>query len=432
MACVCIPHLAMPDIAIDPVVPLRKRRKRAAMLVTAIGVGVAVLVWALTRPDGGPSVRRSNLWIATVKRGSLPIVVSAAGVFRPIQERWITAATPGMVQSVRVQPGDEVTPGTVLAVLVNPAIESALAQASAKLASAEAQRASLQAQLTSQLLTLQGDLAAAQANATTTAVKERAERPLVRRHIISMLEYTAIRVQAKEYARLATLARERIAAFRRSVAAQDRAAQAQVAALRAVLQNTQEQVAALSVMASINGVVQTVAVHAGQTLTLGGGIARVAGLQSLKATVQVPASEAEEVSVGQSVTLQLATDVTQDVEGRVSRVSPSVRNGSVQVDVIPTAPLPADVRPNLAVTAQVHIADIAQAFYLQRPAYANPDSVMTLFRLVDGGRAAVPVRVRFGAASGQYIQITSGLHTGARVIVSDVSGFAGDRRITLR
>ena len=422
----------MPDIAIDPAVTRHKRRRRAALLIAALAAGVALLVWALSRPGSGPSVRRSSLWIATVKRGTLPIVVSAAGVFRPIQERWITAATPGMVQDVRVQPGDEVTPGTVLAVLSNPAIASAVAQARAKLSSAEAQRASLQAQLTSQLLTLQGNLAAAQANATTTAVKERAERPLVRRHIISMLEYTAIRVQAKEYAQLATLAQERIAAFRQSIAAQNRAARAQVSALRAVLQNTREQLAALSVVAGIHGVVQTVAVHAGQTLKVGGGIARVASLKSLKATVQVPASEAEEVAVGQSVTLQLATDVTQDVEVRVSRVSPSVRNGSVQVDVMPTGRLPADVRPNLAVSAQVHIADIIRAVYLQRPAYANPDSAMTLFRLVDGGRAAVAVRVRFGAASDQYIQIASGLHPGARVIVSDVSGLAGDRRIALR
>ena len=422
----------MPDIAIDPAVTRRKRRKRVAAAGIAAAALAALVAWGLSRTGAGPSARRSNIWIATVKRGSLPIVVSAAGVFRPIEERWITAATPGVVEEVKVQPGDEVEPGTVLAALANPAVESALAQARAKLASAEAQRASLHAQLTSQLLTLQGDLAAELATAKTMSVKERAERPLMRRHIISMLEYTAIRVQAVEYAQLAKLAEERIAAFGQSVAAQNRAASAQVTALRAVLDNSRQQVAALSVTAGIEGVVQNVAVHAGQTLKVGGGIARVASLKSLKATLQVPASEAEEVATGQSVTLELATDVTQDVRGRVSRVSPSVTNGSVEVDVMPTERLPTDVRPNLAVTGNIHIADIAQAIYVQRPAYANPDSVMTLFRLVDGGRAAVPVRVRFGAASDQYIQIASGLKAGSRIIVSDASGFAGDRRITLR
>ncbi len=422
----------MPDIAIDPAVTRRKRRKRLAAAGIAAGALVVLAAWGLSRAGVGPSVRRSNIWIATVKRGSLPIVVSAAGVFRPIKERWITAATPGVVEEVRVQPGDEVTPRTVLAVLANPAVRSALAQAKATLASTEAQRASLQAQLASQLLTLQGNLAAEQASAKTMSFKERAERPLVRSHIISMLEYTAIRVQAVEYAQLAELAKERIAAFRQSIAAQTRAATAQVAALRAVLENSRQQLAALSVTAGIDGVVQNVAVHAGQTLKVGSGIARVASLKSLKVTLQVPASEAAEVATSQPVTLELATDVTQDVQGRVSRVSPAVTNGSVEVDVMPTEKLPADVRPNLAVTGNIHIADIAQATYVRRPVYASPDSVMKLFRLVDDGRAAVPVRVRFGAASDQYIQITGGLQAGSRVIVSDDSGFAGDRRIVLR
>lgn len=422
----------MPDIAIDPTVTRRKRYKRLAAVGAAAAALITLAVWAFARPSGGATVRRSDVWIATVEDGSLPIVVSAAGVFRPIQERWITAATPGVVEEVRVQAGDDVKPDTVLAVLSNPAIESALAQARAKLANAEAQRASLRAQLTSQLLTLRGDLAAAQADATTLAVKERAERPLIRTHIISMLEYTAIRVQAQEYAQLATLAKDRIAAFRRSVAAQNRAASAEVAARRAVLENTREQVAALSVTAGIEGVVQNVTLHAGQTLRVGDGIARVASLKSLKATLQVPASEAEEIAVGQPVSLQLATDVTQDVEGRVSRVSPSVRNGSVEVDVMPRGKVPTDARPNLAVTGRIHIANISKAVYVQRPAYANPDSIMTLFRLVDDGRAAIPVRVRFGAASDRYIQIAGGLRPGTHVIVSDTSGFTGDRRITLK
>lgn len=422
----------MPDIAIDPAVIRRKRLKRWVGAGIGLAAFIGLVIWAQGRTGAGPSVQRSDVWIATVKRGPLPIVVSAAGVFTPIEQRWITAATPGVVEEVRVQPGDEVKPQTVLAVLANPGVQSALAQARANVASAEANRASLHAQLTSQLLTLQGDLAAAQAHAETAAMKEQAERSLLDGHIVSKLEYTSTRLQAQEYAQLVEFAKERIAAFRQSMAAQDRAATAQVAALRAVLENSQQRLAALSVTAGLEGVVQDVAVHAGQTLAVGGGIARVAGLKSLKATLQVPASEAEEVTVGQSVTLALATETTQDLPGQVSRVSPSVTNGSVEVDVMPKAALPADVRPNLAVTGEIHIADIPEAIYVQRPAYANPNSAMTLFRLVDGGEAAVPARVRFGAASDQFIQIVTGLKAGARVIVSDSSGFAGARRLTIR
>lgn len=422
----------MPDIAIDPAV-LRQRRlkRRAAVAVPAVAL-VALLAWALARPAAGPAVHQSDLWIATVDSGPLPIVVSAAGTFQPIEQRWITAASPGVVEEVRVLPGDRVEPDTVLAVLSNPAAVSALAQAKANLASAEADRASLHAQLTSQMLTLQGDLATDEAHAKTAAVREHAEGSLVGDHIVSVLEYSATRLEAGEYVRLLDLAGQRIAAFRTSMAAQDRAAAAKVAALAAALENSRQSVQTLTVVAGMEGVVQDVAVHTGQTLSLGGGIARVAGVKSLKATLQVPGSEAGEVAIGQSVTLQLATDVAQNLGGRVIRVSPTVKNGSVDVDVMPQGTLPADVRPNLAVTGNIHIADIRQATYIQRPAYAGPDSRMTLYRVIDDGRSAVPVHVRFGVASDQYIQVIGGLEPGDRVIVSDTSSFAGEPRVTLR
>lgn len=422
----------MPDLAIDPAVLRQRRLKRSAAAVFPVAVLIALVAWALARPAAGPAVRRSDLWVSTVERGPLPIVVSAAGTFQPIEQRWITAASPGVVDEVRVSPGDRVDPGTVLAVLSNPALVSELAQAKANLASAEAERASLHAQLTSQLLTLEGQLATDEAEAQTAAARERAEGSLIDAHIVSTLEYSATRLQAIEYARLAELATQRIAAFRKSMAAQDRAAASKVAALLAVLDNSRERLQALSILAGMRGIVQNVAVHAGQTLSLGSGVARVASIKSLKATLQVPGSEAGEVAIGQSVTLQLATDTAQSVRGRVSRVSPAVSNGSVDVDVMPEGPLPADVRPNLAVTGNIHIADIRQATYIQRPAYAGPDSRMTLYHLIDDDRAAVPVRVRFGAASDQYIQIISGLEPGERVIVSDTSGFAGDTRVAVR
>lgn len=422
----------MPDIAIDPGV-LRQRRlkRRAALGIPAAALG-ALLVWTLARPAAGPAVQRSDVWISTVERGPLPIVVSAAGTFQPVEQRWITAASPGVVQEVRVLPGDRVTPNTVLAVLTNPAVVSELSQAEANLASAAAERASLHAQLISQMLTLQGQLATDEAQAKTGAVKERAEGSLLDAHIVSVLEYTETRLQASEYARLVDLDQQRIAAFRGSMVAQDRAAAAKVAAMRAVLENSRQSLQALSMVAGMQGIVQDVAVHAGQTLLVGGGIARVAGLKALKATLQVPGSEAGEVAVGQSVTLQLATDIAQKLRGRVIRVSPAVSNGSVDVDVMPQESLPADVRPNLAVTGDIHIADIRQATYIQRPAYAGPDSRMTLYRLADDGRAAVPAHVRFGAASDQYIQVLGGLEPGDRVIVSDTSGFAGEPRVAVR
>lgn len=424
--------ITMPDIVIDLALSHRRRIHRYVIAGAGATIVIALLIWALRPASMAPTADLSDLWIATVQQGTLSIVVSAAGRFTPRQQRWITAATPGTVESVEVQPGDAVRPDTVLVVLANPALESSLVQAEANVANAEASRASLHAQLTGQLLNLQAALGRAQVQAATSALKARAERSLLQYHVVSMLEYTTIQLQAQENAQLADLTRQQVTAFRQSMAAQDRAAAAQVAALQAVLKSQQEGINALSVRAGIEGVVQDVAVQVGQTLTLGGNLARVASLKALKVTLQIPASEASEVAIGQPVTLQLASDTQDEMQGRVTRISPAVVNGTVEADVMPQGTLPPDVRPNLAATAEIHVAQIADTVYVQRPAYAAPNSRMTLYRLVDGGHAAVATRVRFGAASDRYIQVLNGLRPGDRVIASDTSGFGAVHRVRLR
>ncbi|MGH8279993.1 MAG: efflux RND transporter periplasmic adaptor subunit [Gammaproteobacteria bacterium] len=422
----------MPDIAIAPEVRRRRKQKRYLAIGVAVAVVIALVVWAVTRAPAGPSVQKSDLWIASVQQGPLPIVVSATGTFVPVTERWITAASPGVVETVMVLPGDRVKPDTVLATLANPAVESALVQGKADVANAEAKRASQHADLTSQFLNLQASLDSAQVEAQISALKEEAERSLLSQHIVSTLDYQTVKLQAEQNAKLVTLTEQRVAAFKQSMAAQGQAADAQVAALQAVLANRQQQVDALHVTANLDGVVQEVAVQAGQTLAVGGNIARVASLKQLKVTLQVPANQAGQVAIGQSVSLELATSSSQDLKGQVTRVSPAVTNGNVDVDVMPDGELPPDTRPNLAVTGQIHIANIAKTIYIQRPAYANPDSTMTLYRLADNGHQAVPVSVRFGAASDRYIQVLEGLTPDQQVIVSDTSSFAGAKRVNVR
>jgi len=422
----------MPDFVIEqPVLRARRVRARAAAGLAA-AILIALVVWALRPASTAPSVRQSDIWIATVQEGALSIVVSAAGTFTPMQQRWLTAVEPGTVESVKVQAGDPVKPDTVVAVLVNPTLQSELTQPEANVASAQASRASLHAQLTGQLLTLQGSLASAQMQATTAALKEQAERSLFESHVISSLEYTTNQLQARESARLAELAGQQVGVFQDSMVAQDKAAAAQVAALQSVLESTQQRVRALSVRAGLEGVVQDVAVHAGQTLILGSNLARVASLRELKVTLQVPANEANEVTIGQSVTLELASDTLHQLTGRILRISPAVDNGTVDADVTPEGSLPADVRPNLAVTGEIHVADIAHTLYVQRPAYAGPHGKMTLYRLDENRHSAIATGVRFGAASDHYIQILSGLKSGDRVIASDTSSFASARRVNVR
>ena len=68
---------------------------------------------------------------------------------------------------------------------------------------------------------------------------------------------------------------------------------------------------------------------------------------------------------------------------------------------------------------------------LRRPAHGQPHSLMTLFRLNNEGTEAVKTPVRLGRSSVNTIEVIEGLEQGDRVILSDMSRWAGFDTIRL-
>lgn len=422
----------MPDIQLSRSVRRRRRTLRYALIGGGAAAVMAAALLILVFMPRGASVSRSSLLVAPVRSGRLAIRVQAPGTLQPEVRRWVTAAVPGVVENVNVQPGDRVEADTVLAVLANPKLHADLISARSDLATANANLVSLRAQLQNQLLDLQTTLASTQADAEAAKFKVKAQAQLVASHVVSKIDFERSRLDAEKYAQQVSLTKQRIAAFRDNTAAQIQAQQAKVSALQAALDEKQSEVDALKVSAGIPGVVQAIAIQTGQTLSLGANIARVASLKHLKAVLQVSPNEASGVTVGQPVTVALDVGSDPSIDGKVVRVAPAVSNGSVDVDVALPASVPDGARPNLSISGTISIATLPHTLYVQRPVYSQPDTSQTIYKLVDGGRAAVPVQVRLGRASSQDIQVLGGLRPGDQVIVSDTSAFAGAKRIRIR
>jgi hypothetical protein len=69
--------------------------------------------------------------------------------------------------------------------------------------------------------------------------------------------------------------------------------------------------------------------------------------------------------------------------------------------------------------------------YVGRPAFGQSDSTVGLFKLNDGGKEALRLKVKLGLASVNTVQILSGLNVGDQVILSDMSRWDGFDRIRL-
>jgi hypothetical protein len=118
--------------------------------------------------------------------------------------------------------------------------------------------------------------------------------------------------------------------------------------------------------------------------------------------------------------------------GKVTRVGSSGLNGVVTVDVRLTAPLQQGLEPGLNVDGAILIDRLPNVTYVGRPVLGTANSEASLFKIDSDGRHATRVKVRFGRSSVNTIEVVEGLQAGDRVILSDMSAYAGQSRIHLQ
>src|SRR6266700_3195228 len=214
-----------------------------------------------------------------------------------------------------------------------------------------------------------------------------------------------------------------------SIKARLAAQQAKIDEQKALYQLKKSQVDALHVRAGINGVLQLVPVDVGQHVTPGTNLARVADPKKLKAEIKIAETQAKDVTIGQKATIDTRNGV---VNGHVSRIDPSVQNGTVTVDVTITDPLPQGARPDLSVDGTVTLENLKDVLYVGRPVHGQADSTIGIFKIIDDGSEAVRVNVKLGRSSVNTIEIVQGLKVGDKVILSDMSAWDAFDRVRLK
>jgi HlyD family secretion protein len=198
---------------------------------------------------------------------------------------------------------------------------------------------------------------------------------------------------------------------------------------RALYQLRRSELEALHVRAGIDGVLQLLPVDVGQHVTPGTNLARVADPKKLKAEIKIAETQAKDATIGQKATIDTRNGI---VSGHVSRIDPSVQNGTVTVDVAIDQALPQGARPDLSVDGTIEIENLKDVLYVGRPVHGQSDSTVGIFKLEEDGTDATRVNVKLGRSSVNTIEIVSGLRVGDKVILSDMSAWDNFDRIRLK
>lgn len=406
-----------------------QRRRKRWLIAGAIALALAGITVAIARlKPAVPTVERSLVWIDTVKRGPMLRQVRGIGTLVPEEITWIAARTQGRVDRIVQRPGAKVAPDDVILVLTNPDVRQAAADADSQLKAAEAEVINLKAQLESGLLAAESVAAAAKADHEQSKLKAEVNERLFKNGLVSELDLRLSKVTAEQAQTRDKIEQKRFVFARTFIAPQLAVKRAEVDRLRAQAQLRHEELDALNVRAGINGVLQLLPVEVGAQVSPGTNLARVADPTRLKAEVRVAETQAKDIQIGQPASIDTRNGV---VEGSVSRIDPSVQNGTVTVDVTLTGDLPRGARPDLSIDGTIELERLPNVVFVGRPAFGQEKSTVGMFRLDVKGAYADRVPVQLGRSSVNTIEIVKGLNTGDKVILSDMSQWDDHERIRL-
>ncbi|MCK9487935.1 MAG: HlyD family efflux transporter periplasmic adaptor subunit [Xanthomonadales bacterium] len=409
---------------------LKLKKRRRQVVLAALG-GLAVLlagIWVAGLEPAAPRVDRGTVWTDTVKRGEMLREVRGSGSLVPKSIRWLAAETDARVERIVVKPGARVEPDTVILELSNPVVLDQLAAAEADHVSAQADYLARQIELESMVLDQRARLAGFEAEYEGARLQAEAEGQLSADGIISRIQYQRSQLSADSLKVRVDMERDRLANTRQNMGKQLEAERARIAQLVRTRDLRQRQVDALQLTAGIEGVLQQVPVEEGQQVMAGSNLARVARPDVLMAELRIAETQAKDILIGQPVRVDTRNGI---VAGEVIRIDPAVQGGTVQVDVDLLDPLPPGARPDLSVDGTIQIERLDDVLYVGRPAFGQPESQTTLFR-INGDGSAVRVPVALGRASVNLIEIVNGLVEGEQVILSDTSAWDQHDRIRLQ
>jgi HlyD family secretion protein len=418
-------------------------RKRLIRLVVTIVIlvvaGVGITLGLAKLKPAAPGVEMSTLWPDVVKRGPMLREVRGLGTLVPEDTMLITARTDGRVERILIKPGTPVKAESVVMVLSSPELENTLLAAEYALKAAEADYENLKVTLQKTLLDMQAVAAQVSADFNTAKLEADRDASLAKENLLPNVDAKISQVKAEQLGGRYQIEQKRLSTYADQEKAQLDAQKVKVDSLRADYDLKKSQVDQLKVKAGFDGMLQALPppltpVEEGQKVAAGTALGKVAQPSHLKAELKIAETQVKDIAIGQPAVIdtRLAGGGSNGlIEGRVSRIDPSILNGTVTVDVALKGALPSGARPDLSVDGTIQLEKLDDVVYVGRPVFGQQDSTVQLFKVEPEGKYANKVKVTFGRSSVNTIEVKDGLKVGDKVILSDMSAYDNYDRIKL-
>lgn len=415
------------DAAIDPAPAQRRRRRLILAGVAAAALGVAAVSPALTRWSAADlSVDGSQLRYATVTRGRFVSDVAVQGQVVAAVSPTLYAATAGTV-STSVNAGDKVSKGQPLAAIDSPELLSEFERERSTLLS-------LQAAYERQRIQTRAENAGNQQTVDLALVTlKAAERELERyrnafqQGLVSRQEHDRREDQLAEAQVRYEHAMQNAKMQAEKLSFELRTSELDVERQRGVVANFERRVDELTVRSPVDGMVGSIAVQQRAAVTPNQPLLTVVDLSVFEIELAVPESYADDLA------LDMPAEITYGnsrYEGRLTSISPEVRNSQVVGRVRFAGDTPADLRQNQRVSVRIVLEEKPDALVVDRGAFFESGGGRVAYK-VDGG-VARRTPIATGASSIAKVEIAQGLAEGDQIVISSLEPFGRAETVLIR
>lgn len=363
----------------------------------------------------------------TARIGNLEDSVAAYGRLRPVSVTSLISVVSGRVQQVLVKPGAQLTKGQVIVRLLNPELKRKLEDAELSVLEQQAEYEQTQARLAQEQLVLQSELDLVEGQVILAQTERDAKQKLAEQNIISALELQKAAMEVKQVGLRRKLNEEKLKAFEPNQRAQLNAARLRLKKAQRQFENVQGYINELTVRASMDGVLSELSeeLQPGALVAEGEVMGQISDPEKLYGQLLVSAGEVSRLVIGQPMRLNIKG---QRMMASISRISPSVEENQVQVDVKLEGEIPEVARPNIDIQAEVIINGHDEGLLVARPTQVNlPNRTYQLYIKRPQQQSYNLTEVNVGALSKKHMQILSGMQQGDEVLLSvpaDIKGKA--------
>ncbi|CAH1001062.1 hypothetical protein LEM8419_02022 [Neolewinella maritima] len=389
----------------------RKRGKLLRWLAILLLVGGAV--WyglRLLRP----SADEDTLRFATVERGEVVNTINATALVLPAFEEQLNSPVATTISQVLLTAGTEVAAGALLMRLDRDYVQLQLDGRRDQLAVKENSIGLLGLEYERDLQELTYDaeikkLELAAARAQLADARRLQEIGGATQEEVESAEL-AVKISELEAKKLDN----QLAYSQNSLAGRKRALQLEVGMEEKEVSQLSRRLRETEVRAPRAGVVTWVNENIGQQVTEGTALARIADLGRYKVEGSASDRYADQLAVGLPVELRTATT---RLPGTVTAILPEVTDNLVRFRVELDDPSHLELRPNLRAELFVITNKVEDVLRVKNGPAFRGGRLQSVF-VVDGDEA-VRREIGVGMRNGDFVEVTSGLSAGDRIIISD-------------